>query len=79
MFIVFGILWLGLAVANWFAWRTLCEGWSCRRDLVGSGPELPLSGWFWPEYFKGVLRVLGSPDRERPGAASGKLDGDRNR
>ena len=79
VFLVFGVLWLGLAVANWFTWRTLREGWACGRDAVRSGPELPLSGWFWPDYFKGMLRVLGAPDSDRSGAASCKRDDQRNR
>ena len=67
-FVVLGFFWLGLAVVNWFIWQALRDGWIYGRSGPADDRDLPLTGWFWPQYFKSAFHILDppEPDRRRP-------------
>jgi hypothetical protein len=66
LFLVVGIVCLGLSIVNWFVWDAVREGWSYGRGSPKDGPGLPVAAWLWPAYIKGLSRALGAPDADRP-------------
>ena len=79
LFLFVGLLLLGLAVLNWFAWDAIREGWHYGGDARRDGVNLPVFAGFAPVYIKSVLNFLAGndPRRAKPGSskkAAGPLD-----
>jgi hypothetical protein len=70
MFLVLGVLCLGLSVLNWFVWEAVREGWNYGRGTPKDGPGLPVAVAFGPVFINGLLRTLGAPEPDKSEAAA---------
>jgi hypothetical protein len=63
VFIAFGIVAAALAVANWFTWETIREGWNSGRMSDKAGAKLPSLAWSGPLYINSILNLWRTDDR----------------
>jgi hypothetical protein len=68
VFVVFGVLAAALAVANWFLWETIREGWNSGGMSDEKGARLPSLAWSWPLYINSIYNLWRTNDRRRPGS-----------